>query len=176
MKSKAVGQVFRNIFPRATQKIFSDWKLSKLGSWSLLIIIWQTFDQAFETGAFDSVKSNNVIFIVFMSIVFYVLWTITCFFLSRLWLSKADTIAVAYIVPAKTPAMGVPLSNVMFSGLSPITASKLQIPMVIFQGLQIAAGSLLTLVFRRWIGNGEEEGKADGERVPGREGEDAEQQ
>jgi len=48
--------------------------------------------------------------------------------------------------------MGVPLSNVMFAGLSPITASKLQIPMVIFQGLQIAAGSVLTLVFRKWIG------------------------
>ncbi len=101
-------------------------------------------------------KGNNIVFIVFMSIVFYALWTITCFLLSRLWLDKADTIAVAYVVPAKTPAMGVPLSNVMFAGLSPITESKLQIPMVIFQGLQIAAGSLLTIVFRNWIGDVDE--------------------
>ena len=147
-----------------TKKVFTDWKLSKLGSWSLLVIIWQTFDQAFQTHAFDSVKGSNLVFVVFMSIVFYAIWTITCFLLSRLWLSKADTIAVAYVVPAKTPAMGVPLSSVMFAGLEPITASKLQIPMVIFQGLQIAAGSLLTLVFRKWIGEEGDEEKGDVER------------
>jgi len=129
-----------------------------------LIIIWQTFDQAFQTHAFDSVKGNNLVFIIFMSIIYYAIWTITCFLLSRLWLSKADTIAVAYVVPAKTPAMGVPLSSVMFAGLEPITASKLQIPMVIFQGLQIAAGSLLTLVFRKWIGDEGEKEKKDAER------------
>ena len=125
-----------------------------------MIIIWQTFDQAFQTHAFKSVKGNNLVFIVSMSIIFYAIWTITCFLLSRLWLSKADTIAVAYVVPAKTPAMGVPLSSVMFARLDPITASKLQIQMVIFQSLQIAAGSLLTLVFQKWIGDeGEKEKK-----------------
>lgn len=156
---KTIGQIIQNIFSKVIRKIFVEWKLSKLGSWSLLIIIWQTFDQAFETGAFNSVKGNNMVFIVFISIIFYTSWTITCFLLSRLWLSKADTIAVAYVVPAKTPAMGVPLSNVMFAGLLPITASKVQIPMVVFQGLQIAAGSVLTLVFRKWIGSGEGEEK-----------------
>ena len=64
---------------------------------------------------------------------------------------------MAYIVPAKTPAMGVPLSNVMFPGLSSIASSKSQIPMVIFQGLQIGAGSLLTLAFRHWIGDDDDE-------------------
>ena len=92
-----------------------------------------------------------MIFLVFISIAFYILWTIVCVFLSRFWLDKKDTIAVAYCVPAKTPAMGVPLASVMFLGLPAITASKVQIPMVIFQGLQIAAGSLMTIVFRRWI-------------------------
>ena len=159
-----VGQVTQHVFPKATQKVFSDWKLSKLGSWSLLIIIWQAFDQIFETPASDSVKGNNMVFIVFMSIVFYALWTITCFLLSRHWLSKVDTIPVAYVISAKTPAMGVPLSNVMFSGLSPITASKIQIPWVIFKGLQIVARGLLTLVFRLWIGNGEQEQQKDAER------------
>ena len=146
----------QNIFPNATNKVFRDWKLSKLGSISLLVIIWQTFDQAFATGAFQSVQGDNIVFVLFISIAFYGLWTIICVSLSLLWLEKADTIAVAYIVPAKTPAMGVPLSNVMFPGLSAIAASKLQIPMVIFQGLQIGAGSLLTLFFRKWIGKGNE--------------------
>ena len=58
---------------------------------------------------------------------------------------------MAYCVPAKTPAMGVPLARVMFVGLSPITPSKLQIPSVTFQNLQIAAGSILTIFFRNWV-------------------------
>ena len=63
---------------------------------------------------------------------------------------------MAYCVPAKTPAMGVPLSNVMFPGLPAMTASKIQIPMVIFQAFQIAGGSLMTIAFRRWIRPDEE--------------------
>lgn len=94
--------------------MFIEWNLNKISSLALLIIIWQTFDQAFETGAFTSVKPENMIFIVFISINYYVLWTTICVSLSTLWLGKEDTIAVAYCVPAKTPAMGVPLSNVLF--------------------------------------------------------------
>ena len=71
-----------------------------------------------------------MVFIVLMSIVFYAIWTIACSSQSRLGLSREDMIAVAHVVPAMTPAWGVPLSNVMFSGISPITVSKPQIPMV----------------------------------------------
>ena len=147
-----------------TKKVFNEWKLSKLGSFSLLVIIWQTFDQAFSAGAFEEVKGDNMIFIVFISITFYAIWTIVCILTSLPWLDKKDTIAVAYCVPAKTPAMGVPLSVVMFKGLSPLTQSKIQIPLIIFQGFQIAAGSLLTIVFRRWVQTNEdlEVGRKDG--------------
>jgi len=145
-----VGQLVQKLFPQQTKKLFIDWKLSKLSSFSLLVIIWQTFDQAFASGAFTSVKSSNIIFIVGIAIVLFFVWLAVAFILSILWLPKMDTIAVCYCVPAKTPAMGVPLSNVMFVGLTAIQASKIQIPMVIFQGLQIMAGSLLTIAFRRW--------------------------
>lgn len=97
---------------------------------------------------------------MFISIVYYVLWTFICVSLSIFWLGKEDAIAVAYCVPAKTSAMGVPLSNVMFPGLPAISASKIQIPMVIFQALQIAGGSLMTIAFRRWI-RPDEERKTD---------------
>ena len=146
-----VGQIIQNIFPKPTKKIFIDWKINKIGSLSLLIIIWQTFDQAFESGAFRSLKGTDMVFIVFISIAFYAIWTVICVLLSLPWLDKKDTIAVAYCVPAKTPAMGVPLSVVMFAELSTLTKSKIQIPMIIFQGFQVAAGSLMTLAFRRWI-------------------------
>ena len=148
---QAVGQAIQNVFPKTTRKVFIDWKVSKIQSFALLTIIWQTFDQAFETGAFTSVKAGNNIFVVFISIAFYFLWMVICVSLSILWLGKKDTIAVAYCVPAKTPAMGVPLSNVMYPGLATITASKIQIPMVIFQAFQIAGGSLMTIAFRKWI-------------------------
>lgn len=92
-----------------------------------------------------------MIFIVFISIVYYLLWLVICVSLSIIWLGKEDTIAVAYCVPAKTPAMGVPLSNVMFPQLPAVTASKIQIPMVMFQAFQIAGGSLMTIAFRKWI-------------------------
>ena len=99
-----------------------------------------------------------------MSVTYYILWTIICVSLSIFWLPKEDTIAVAYCVPAKTPAMGVPLSNVMFPGLPAIAASKIQIPMVLFQAFQIAGGSLMTILFRRWI-RPDEERKRDAEKA-----------
>ncbi|KAF2814720.1 uncharacterized protein BDZ99DRAFT_458710 [Mytilinidion resinicola] len=154
-----VGQVVQNVFPKQCKTVFTTWKLSKVSSVSLLIIIWQTFDQAFGSGAFESAKPSNMIFIVFISIVFVFLWQGITLATSIFWLPKADVIACCYCCPAKTPAMGVPLSTVMYVGLSKIHQSRLQIPMVIFQGFQIASGSLLTIAFRRWV-RAEEERKA----------------
>ncbi|RDI87989.1 hypothetical protein Vi05172_g1775 [Venturia inaequalis] len=153
------GQIIQNVFPKQTKHVFTRFKLSKLGSFCLLVIIWQTYDQAFSSGAFQSIKPSNIIFIVFISIALFFIFLAVCFFTSTLWLPRQDTISVCYCVPAKTPAMGVPLANVMFIGLSAQLESKIQIPMVIYQGLQIVAGSLLTMAFRHWI-RPEEEAKA----------------
>lgn len=166
--TEACGQITQNVFP-ATKQVVIDFKLAKIGSFSLLIIIWQTFDQAFQTGAFSNLRTSNIIFIVFISILFYVIWISSCFLLSIIWLSKRDAIAVAYCVPAKTPAMGVPLSNVMFIGISPLVASKLQIPILIYQGFQLAAGSLMTLAFRVWIKPDEDREEAEKETAVNRE-------
>lgn len=152
---QVVGQITQYFFPNPAKTVFSKWKLSKLGSCCLIVIIWQTFDQAFGAGAFTSVKSSNMIFIVFISIGYFLVWLIVCLALSIPWLSKKDTIAVAYCVPAKTPAMGVPLANVMFTTLTPLQQAKIQIPLVIFQGLQIAFSSVLTIFFRKWVSSEE---------------------
>jgi len=146
-----VGQIIQNIFPQSSKRIITRFKLNKIGSISLLVIIWQTYDGAFRSGAFQSVKGSNTVFIVFISIALFAIYLGVAFFSSLMWLPKEDVIAVCYCVPAKTPAMGVPLSNVMFIGLTPIVESKIQIPMVVFQGLQLVAGSLLTMAFRNWI-------------------------
>jgi len=151
-----VGQIVQNLFPRTTSTVFARWKLNKLASLSLLTVLWSAYDQAFESGAFNSVKASNLIFIVFMSLALFVVFWLICMALSILWLPKKDTIAVAYCVPAKTPAMGIPITTTLWVGLATINESKIQIPMVIYQGFQIAAGSLLTILFRRWVRADEE--------------------
>ena len=85
-----------------------------------------------------------------------------CVVLALPWLGKNQIIAVAYCVPAKSAAIGVLLSIVLFSGLPTLTKAQIQIPLVIFQGLQVVGGSLMTVAFRRWIRPDEE--RADAER------------
>jgi solute carrier family 10 (sodium/bile acid cotransporter), member 7 len=149
--AKFVGQVLQNIFPNAIKTVMTQWKVSKLSPFCLLTIIWSAYDQAFQSGAFKSVPGNNLVFVVFVSIALFFLWLVLAFFTARLWLPRKDVVAVCYCVPAKTPAMGVPLIQTIYYGLKPIQESKLQIPIVIFQGLQIAGGSLLLGTFRWWV-------------------------
>ena len=161
-KRQAIGQTVQHLFPNATKTFFIRWQMRKLGSVALLVLLWQVFDAAFETGAFRSVKSANIIFIVFISIALFLLWMTMCVVLALPWLGKNQIIAVAYCVPAKSPALGVLLSIALFSGLSTLTKAQIQIPLVIFQGLQLVFGSLMTVAFRRWIRPDEE--RADAER------------
>ena len=147
----ACGQVVQYLFPKATKKVMVEWKMMKLSSVALLSLVWQTFDQAFCSGAFDSVKPSNIVFIVFINIALYLVWLGICFAASTIWLSKQDVIACCYCCPSKALSMVVPLSSVMYIDISPINQSKLQIPAIIFQALQVAIGGILTVVFRKWI-------------------------
>lgn len=56
----------------------------------------------------------------------------------------------------------MPLTTVLFIGVALIDESKVQIPMVIFQGFQIFQGSLFTIAFRKWIKS--EEDLDDGQK------------
>ena len=147
----AVGQLTRYFFEPACKKVFFDWKVLKLGSLCMLVVIWQTYDSAFASGAFESVPGSNMIFMVFICIGLFLVFFCVAFFSALLWLPRKDVVAVCYCVPAKGPAMGVPLSTTIFAGMNPVLRSKIQIPIVIFQGLQIACGSLLIAVFRKWL-------------------------
>ncbi|WPG99280.1 Hypothetical protein R9X50_00209300 [Acrodontium crateriforme] len=147
----AAGQAIRYFFPKTTAKVFVVWKLNKIGSCCMLVVIWQTYDQAFASGAFKSVPGTNLVFLVFISIAFWLLIFAITFSASLLWLPKKDVVAITYCVPAKGPAIGVPLSTAIFAGIDLQMESKIQIPIVIYQALQIAFGSILISVFRRWI-------------------------
>ncbi|KAJ8106531.1 hypothetical protein OPT61_g9474 [Boeremia exigua] len=157
----AVGQVVQYFFGRACKKFFIEWKFMKLASAALLTLIWQTFDQAFQSNAFSSVKQTNIVFIVFICAALYLLWTALCFTASIIWLPKKDVIACCYCCPAKALAMVVPLTSVMYINVTPVEQSKMQIPAIIFQALQVGMGGLMTIAFRRWIRSEEEEEKTE---------------
>lgn len=91
-----VGQIVQKIFPKYTRKVFIEWKLMKLSSIALLTLVWQTFDQAFQSGAFKQVKASNIIFIVFIVIALYFIWLAICFVTATFWLPKKDVIACCY--------------------------------------------------------------------------------
>ena len=43
------------------------------------------------------------------------------------------------------------MSTVLFVGMAPILEAKIQLPLVIYQGLQIMAGTALTTPFSKWV-------------------------
>lgn len=156
-----VGQIVQRAFPRATKKVFFEWRLMKLSSVALLTMVWQTFDQAFSSGAFEAVKPSNIIFIVFITIALYFVWLAICFTAAIFWLPKKDVIACCYCCPAKALAMVVPLTSVMYINIDPVDQSKMQIPAIIFQAFQVAIGGIMTIGFRRWIRPEEEREEAE---------------
>ncbi|XP_014552771.1 hypothetical protein COCVIDRAFT_109514 [Bipolaris victoriae FI3] len=156
-----LGQIVQRLFPKTTKKVFFDWKLLKLSSIALLTMVWQTFDQAFSSGAFEAVKPSNIVFIVFITIALYMIWSAICFTAASLWLPKKDVIACCYCCPAKALAMVVPLTSVMYINIDPVNQSKMQIPAIIFQAFQVAIGGIMTIGFRKWIKPEEEREEAE---------------
>ncbi|GAB7365453.1 hypothetical protein MBLNU230_g6526t1 [Neophaeotheca triangularis] len=146
-----VGQVLRWLAPGMVKRVCVDWKVGKLGSVALLVVLWQTYDQAFAVGAFEAVPGDNMVFVVFMSMGLFVVFFGVGLGLSLLWLPRRDVVAVCYCVPAKGIAMAVPISQGTFGGVSTELESKIQIPIVVYQGLQLVAGALLVPLFKKWI-------------------------
>ncbi|KAF2718928.1 hypothetical protein K431DRAFT_229776 [Polychaeton citri CBS 116435] len=93
-----VRQILRWFFPTACMRVFTDWKLSKVGSLALLVMLWQTFDTAFASDSFTTVPGYNMVFIVSFSIGLYLFLLQTSFVSSLMWLSKEDVVAVTYCV------------------------------------------------------------------------------
>jgi sodium/bile acid cotransporter family protein DUF4137 len=84
------------------------YRLTKISPFALLVVVWQTYDQAFGSHAFNTIKGDNMIFVVFISIALYILFNTIAFLTSIIWLPKEDTISVCYCVPAKSPASRYP--------------------------------------------------------------------
>lgn len=65
--------------------------------------------------------------------------------------SRKDVIAITYCVAAKGPAIGVPLVDRIWETMDLEMKSKVQVPIAIYQTMQIAFGSLMVGLLREWI-------------------------
>ncbi|KAK8852189.1 sodium bile acid symporter family protein, partial [Apiospora arundinis] len=145
-----IGQLLQYFFPKSNDKVMNKWKGRKLASFSLLVLIWSAFDGAFASHSFATLRDTDVVFLVLVDVGLLVFWMAASLLLAALFLSREDAIAVAFCVPTKTPALGVPLVTLIFAGVSDVVAAKLYLPMIILQCVQTCIGSLATIPLKKW--------------------------
>lgn len=174
-----VGQVVQNIFPKQTKWCLTTFKLNKVGSFMLLLIMFQSFSTAFAQDAFTSVSHASIIFLVFFNIGIYLFFTVLTYFYSRpFWIlrvfkeepnelssklyrysyaffrpfyyNRKDTVAVMLCGPAKTAALGVSLVSSQYGSHNPKLGIIL-VPLVLYQAEQVMTANVLVNFMRKWI-------------------------
>lgn len=173
-----VGQVLQNIFPEQVSWCLSTFKLGKVGSFCLLLIMWSSFSTAFHQRAFESVSHACIIFVIFFNIAIYLFFTGICYLWARPWFlpllfpteptqdsskayktfykilspfycTKKNAIAVMFCGAAKTAALGVSLVTSQYGSDSP-HLGKLLVPLVLYQSEQVITANFLVSFFKKW--------------------------
>ncbi|KAK9479750.1 SBF-like CPA transporter family-domain-containing protein [Lipomyces japonicus] len=167
-----VGQVVQFLFPSQVKYVLTKFKLAKVGSFCLLLLIWSSFSNSFASGAFKSVSHASIIMVCFLNVSFYLFFTVICFLLARFpalpdkfKFSRPDTVSIMLCGAAKTVALGVPLINAQYHS-DQSKVGLVSIPLVLYQGEQILVAQLLVPLFRRWITAEIEANKSDLEAKP----------
>ncbi|KAK7207834.1 SBF-like CPA transporter family-domain-containing protein [Myxozyma melibiosi] len=152
-----VGQMIQYFFPSQTKYLLAKFKLAKVGTFCLLLLIWSSFSNSFATGAFEEVSHASVIMVCFLNVGLYLFYTVICLLLARCpflpkkyHFSRPDTVAICLCGAAKTVALGVPLINAQYSG-SPDKIGLVSIALVLYQGEQILVAQLLVPVLKKWV-------------------------
>ncbi|ODQ66301.1 hypothetical protein NADFUDRAFT_50220 [Nadsonia fulvescens var. elongata DSM 6958] len=78
-----VGQVCQNLFPKFISWLMKTFKLAKIGTFCLLLLIWATFSTGFYQDAFEEVSTETMILVCFFNIAVYLLFTVICFLVAR---------------------------------------------------------------------------------------------
>lgn len=174
-----VGQVIQNVFPKQTKWTLTTFKLAKVGSFMLLLIMFQSFSTAFAQDAFTSVPHESIIFLVFFNIGIYLFFTVMTYFYSRplfilryfneepneshskaykygymllrpFYYNRRDTVAIMLCGPAKTAALGVSIISSQY-GSKNENLGKLLVPLVLYQAEQVITAQVLVNFMRKWI-------------------------
>jgi sodium/bile acid cotransporter 7 len=167
-----VGQAIRWKWEERTVKVLNALKLAKVSTLCLVLLVWTTFSGAFGTGALKDLSTSNVLFLVFMNVGLYALFTVICFLLARppeslvrlassSWLgsvfkrmSKEQTIAVCFCGAAKTTSLGIPLVSSMWARADDLTRAYIQIPVLLYTIEQVFMAQGLVYVFRWYMRRG----------------------
>lgn len=188
-----VGQVVQNLFKKQTKWALTTFKLSKVGSFMLLLVMFQSFSTAFADQAFASVSHISVIFLCFFNFGIYLFFTVICYFYSRplfikryynevpteqsskwykwgykafrpFYYNRRDTVAVMLCGPAKTAALGVSLVSAQYGSNNP-NLGKLLVPLVLYQAEQVMTAQILVNFMKKWV-HAEDDQKQDVESEP----------
>ncbi|KAK9370532.1 SBF-like CPA transporter family-domain-containing protein [Lipomyces kononenkoae] len=172
-----VGQVIRYFATKPVIWVTEKFKINKFSSVFLILIMWSTFSSCFATGAFKSLTPQSTGLVLMLDFGLYWFFLFSTLVVTRgsrklhsknkylesilnfFRFNKRDTIAICYVVPAKTPALGVPLINALYANhpdISDQTRQILQIPIILYQIEQLCFSSSSIPFFRRWVRDEEE--------------------
>ncbi|KAF5026053.1 hypothetical protein F66182_1845 [Fusarium sp. NRRL 66182] len=184
----AVGQAVRWKWEDCTVKVLNALKLAKVSTLCLVLLVWTTFSGAFGTGALKDLSTSNVLFLVFINVALYALFTAICFLAARppeaftrvttssrlgrvlpqvllpKRMSKEQTIAVCFCGAAKTTSLGIPLASSMWARADDLTRAYIQIPVLLYTIEQVFMAQGLVYVFRWYMRRGSKE-RADEEET-----------
>lgn len=76
----AVGQVLRWTWPKRVEWTLSTFRLAKVCSLCMVLLVWSTFSGAFKTGALYDLPKSSVIFNVLMNLALYMVFTAVCYY------------------------------------------------------------------------------------------------
>lgn len=174
-----LGQVAQNVVPNKTKWFLTTFKINKVGSVMLLLIMYSSFSTAFYQHSFESVSSKSLTFLCTFDVVIYILFTVICYFVSRpcfiksyfntepndhtsriynfsyalfhpFYYTRKDTVSVMLCGGAKTAALGVTLVSSQYGNDHP-HLGELLVPLVLYQAIQVITAGLLTPFMKRWI-------------------------
>lgn len=174
-----VGQVVQNIWPKQVKWCLTTFKMNKVGSFMLLLIMFQSFSTAFAQDAFTSVSHASIVFLVFFNIGIYLFFTMLVFFYSRpkfilyllpteptlestktyawcykifrpFYYNRRDTVSIMLCGPAKTAALGVSLVSSQYGSSNP-KLGVLLVPLVLYQAEQVMTAQVLVKFMKKWI-------------------------
>lgn len=174
-----VGQVVQYIWPKQTKWCLTKFRLSKVGSFMLILIMFQSFSTAFAQDAFTSVSHASIIFLVFFNIGIYLFFTIITYLYLRprfllhifpteptpndtklyrwgykilrpFYYNRRDTVAIMLCGPSKTAALGVSLVSSQYGSNNPKLGIIL-VPLVLYQAEQVFTAQILTRFMKKWI-------------------------
>ncbi|KAH8653371.1 sodium bile acid symporter [Xylariales sp. PMI_506] len=75
-----VGQILRWTWSKQVEWILKTFRLAKVCSLCMVLLVWSTFSGAFKTGALYELPKSSVIFNVLMNLAMYGVFTVICYY------------------------------------------------------------------------------------------------